>query len=658
MIFNLNTIDHDIIVAANNRPDHLVISVTNAGLTYNYNDNIDASTITVTCVYTAGNSAQVNDWVLLTTKAISNEVSLQYTYNGSTVVGTFNITINRVLDHITATTSRSSYPYEFTIDPTTISVTSYYTDGTQDHPTNFTFTPTIAQGANASANNTTVTVSYTENGTTKTASFSISFTKVLDHITCTNSKTIYNYGDTIDTSKITVTAYYTGGGFASETVSGWSLIQTIATGTGTGTQNNQEITITYTFEGVTVQTTTIIQVNKVLDHIISTSSTQRYAYNAAINKNAITTTAYYTDGTTASISASSITISPTNAKVTSDVNATSATVTVTYSGKTSTFVISIYQVPSSLTATLGTTVYTYNQRISVDSCTVSYTNGSSNTVQNFTYSPLQATATSVSFSYTENGTTISTTIPIKIVLIQSNYTDGVANFYNEGNGNWHAEFLTSGKFIVPFDLNADIYLLGGGQGGSDGSISTDSSNHNKTFGYGGAGGRGGCTYKRTNVTIPAGTYICTIGAGGAGGNGGIGGTTSMGIQNQPSLYSAPGGGASITENTYLKNGAAGGAAGAHVGSYATPSGGGRGTDATILDYLNYNRGGGGGGGSSYYDWAWANHYSSSTGGAGGSMGGGKYNKSGTVNYGGGGGGGSTTGAGSGGSGVIVIRNKR
>ena len=657
MIFNLNTIDHDIIVAANNRPDYLVINVTNAGLTYNYNDNIDASTITVTCVYTAGNSAQVNDWVLLTPKAISNEVSVQYTYNGQTVVGTFNITVRRVLDHITATTSRSSYPYESTIDPTTISVTSYYTDGTQDHPTNFTFSPTVAQGANASASSTTVTVSYTENGTTKTASFNISFTKVLDHITCTNSKTTYNYGDTIDASKITVTAYYTGGGFASETVSGWSLIQTTATGTGTGTQNNQEITITYTFEGVTVQTTTIIQVSKVLDHIISTSSTQRYAYNAAINKNAITTTAYYTDGTTSSIPSSSITISPTNAKVTSDVNATSATVTVTYSGKTSTFVIGIYQVPSSLTPTLETTIYTYNQRIQVTSCSVSYTNGSSKTVQNFTYSPSQATATTVNFSYTENGTTVSTSVIIKIVLTQSMYS-GVANFRNEGNGNWYAELLTSGDFTIPFDLNADIYLLGGGQGGDNGSISSDASNHNKTFGYGGAGGQGGGTYKQANVTLAAGVYACNIGAGGAGGSHAKGGDTTLGLKNQPALYTAKGGGNTITENSYAKDGAAGGTAGQYVGSYATPTGGGNGANATVIDYLNYNRGGGGGGGSSYYDWAWANHYSSSTGGAVGSMGGGKYNKSGTVNYGGGGGGGSTTGAGSGGSGVIIIRNKR
>ena len=688
MLLNLNTIDHSIIDIANRRPDALVINPSKTA--YNYNQAIDKTTITVTCIYNDGYSVQLAqaDWTLITTIANTDTISISYTYNGRTIQGHFNITIQRVLSSITVTSTRSSYPYNSTIDASTISVTSYYTDGTTDHPQNFTFTPGTAKDPNnAALGGTTVTVTYSEtnlvNTITCNATFNITFTEVLDHITVTNTSTVYNYGDTINTADITVTAYFTGGGFSPRTVSGWTVSPTVATYSGEGLTATGPLTITYIYENVTrtVQTPDIT-VYKVLQSIKVEPSKTVYNYQETIRAEDMTVTAYYTDGKHRTLSSNNFTFDPATAENISNANAGTLTVTVSHEyrniPRTASYGITIRQVPRSLAATLNSSYYVYNQAISVSSCVCTYTNNSTKTITNYAYScgstnNHTAAASTVTVSYTENGVTVSTSITIRIVLTASCYS-GTANFRNQGNGNWYAELLTNGNFNLPCAMDVDLYMIGGGQGGGAGDRNTDSGNHNKTFMYGGPGGHGGCIYKRAGLSLNAGLYACTIGSGGAAGGGGtintrgaVGGSTIFGSSSNFSSSSdipiAHGGGVSRTNTTYEYEGAHGGSRGNYVGSYATPTGGFDGdsvptSNPDLRDWLGYNRGGGGGGGMSEYEWDWAEHYSSTGSGRGGSMGGGKATKSGTTNYGGGGGGGEPGGAGAGGSGVIVIRNAR
>ena len=712
MLFNLSTIDHSIIDALTRYPS--VLTITPSKTNYDYNEAISTSTISVVCTYTNGFSETVstsanwgNSLKLLTSNALTDTVTISYTDNGRTIQGQFNITVHRVLASIEVTASRISYPFNSTIDGTTISVTSHYTDGSIDHPapydeiTNpygFTFTPEVAKDPNNSAlGSTTITVSYGEadnnhtwennNVPIFTDTFNISFTKVLDHIAITSfTTTQYNYGDTINAASIEVTAYYTGGGFSPAVVNGWTFTPTIANFTSqNSTSTTGKLTVTYNEENVTVSVQTPdITVYKVLYSLTATPSKTAYAYNEEIKKADLSSVeAWYTDGTHKTLNASEFSISPATAKDISNASAQTVQVDVShaFNGLTKHYYysVSIQQVPQSLSATLNRSYYTYNQAITVTSCTCTYTNGTSKAVSGYTYScgsanNHTATAGTVTVSYTENEVSVSRSIPISIVLTAACYS-GTANFRDQGNGNWYAELFTNGTFTIPCDMNVDLYMIGGGQGGGAGETSADSGNHNKTFVYGGPGGYGGCIYKRTNLPLTAGQYVCTIGGGGARGGpgtintrGAVGGSTQFGTTTNfgngtNAVPIAHGGGVSRTNTDYEYDGAHGGSRGNYVGSYATPSGGFDGdnvstTNPDLRDWLNYNRGGGGGGGMSEYDWEWAEHYSSTGSGKGGSMGGGNATKAGTAYYGGGGGGGEPGGAGAGGCGVIVIRNAR
>lgn len=244
---------------------------------------------------------------------------------------------------------------------------------------------------------------------------------------------------------------------------------------------------------------------------------------------------------------------------------------------------------------------------------------------------------------------------VNINKFKYSYT-GIASYLQETNDDWNLEITGSGTLTVNETTSVDIYMIGGGQGGYLGGSTSYGSTGN-TYYPGGAGGQGGYVTIKSNVTLQPGSHLLTIGQGGATGNGNIGGTTMFG-----SLYDAPGGGSNPT-GTY-QGGALGGTAGEVSGS-GVPTRGGTGGNSAVADFNGNYRGGGGSGGYSaredqyhHWDYNWVLN-------SGGSEGGGismtALNQGGrnpTPNYGGGGSGGCNGNGGYGGSGVIIIRNHR
>jgi Alpha/beta hydrolase of unknown function (DUF900) len=241
-------------------------------------------------------------------------------------------------------------------------------------------------------------------------------------------------------------------------------------------------------------------------------------------------------------------------------------------------------------------------------------------------------------------------------------------------------FNSTGTFTLSATTTVDYLIVAGGGGGSSGG-----------------GGGGGIIYK-TSISLPAGTYPVTIGAGGAG-NGGFSGPGGNGGNSVFNGFTAIGGGrgGSAVGQDSATGGSGGGsgrvwAAGTFAGSAGTsgqgnaggscpgnasslsPAGGGGGAGgAGLPGVAATNKSGAGGAGLSnsitgsavlYGGGGGGGSTNAVTAGLGGSGGGGNGSStsgvagsSGTNGLGGGGGGGfdSSPGGGAGGSGVVIIR---
>jgi len=170
-----------------------------------------------------------------------------------------------------------------------------------------------------------------------------------------------------------------------------------------------------------------------------------------------------------------------------------------------------------------------------------------------------------------------------------------------------------------FETNCDFYLLGGGKAGNNGT-SSNGGQWGWSYNNPGAGGQGGYVTKLiSGVTVPAGTYAVTIGAGGTG-NGGQGGS-SIFTDGNGHEWIAHGGGSNATLGTGETAGANGGSVGwgGTGNSWDTYPG----SNATVEDFDGVKRGGGGGGGSSEAYWDWGGGYNYSSASNGGTVGGGR-----------------------------------
>ena len=181
---------------------------------YKYGESFTPAGMVVAARYTDGQSRAVTGYTYSPSGALKlsdTTITVSYTEGDVTKTTTQAITVAKVLDRIAVTTppNRTSYFSGEQFSTAGMVVTAYYTDGSSGAVTGYTYSPTGA----LAAGNTTITVSYTEGGVTKTTTQAITVTTINTTLNSNSWATIKavsdagkgdNYWDVGDTKTITI----------------------------------------------------------------------------------------------------------------------------------------------------------------------------------------------------------------------------------------------------------------------------------------------------------------------------------------------------------------------------------------------------------------------------------------------------------------------
>ncbi len=334
-----------------------------------------------------------------------------------------------------------------------LSVTAYYDDGTDE-----IVTPTSVSTPDlSSAGQKTVTVSYTEGGVTKTATYTITVNSVsLVSIEVSEPKTAYYVGDTFE--KPTVTATYSNGSTSDvtneATFSGYNL----------STAGNQTISVSYT-NGTTVNTSYSITVTALAVTSIDISGYKTTFKVGDTFTYGGTVIAHYNNGLTADVT-SQATFSGYNMST-----AGSQTVTVSFGGQSNSYSIIV---SDSGGATDSTQFELINSTSDLE-VGKSYliTNGTTGTVKTMavTSNSNNRKATSLTVSdgkLTRGSSALSVTLGGSSgswTFATENYagTDGYlasADASASGSPNYLRVISTAGTATISFDGDAAVINLG------------------------------------------------------------------------------------------------------------------------------------------------------------------------------------------------------
>lgn len=181
---------------------------------YKYGEVFSPAGMAVTARYTDGQSRTVTSYTYSPTGALKlsdTTITVSYTEGDVTKTTTQAITVAKVLSGIKITTppNRTAYFEREVFDPEGMVVTANYTDGSSKTVTGYTYSPT----SQLSKGTTTITVSYSEGGVTKTTTQSITVTAISSTLNSNSWATIKavsdagkgdNYWDVGDTKIITI----------------------------------------------------------------------------------------------------------------------------------------------------------------------------------------------------------------------------------------------------------------------------------------------------------------------------------------------------------------------------------------------------------------------------------------------------------------------
>ena len=212
---------------------------------YIVNDVLDTTGMVVTATYSDGSSMEITGYTLSSPDmSTAGEKTITVTYQGKTA--TFTVTVSEpqpvvTLSSIAITTQPTKTVFEVgdSFDTSGLVVTATYSDGTtKDVTSSVSFSGYNMQAAGTQ----TVTVSYVEDGVTKTAAYQITVNEPVTlssiAITTQPTKTEYLTGEDLDTTGMVVTATYSDG--SSMEITGYTL-----SSPDMSTAGEKTITVTY-----------------------------------------------------------------------------------------------------------------------------------------------------------------------------------------------------------------------------------------------------------------------------------------------------------------------------------------------------------------------------------------------------------------------------
>ena len=285
-------------------PVSLAVTTPPTKTVYEAGDSFDKTGMVVTVTYDDESTREVTNYNCSPVVLSKDDtyVTISYREMMTTVTTTQPVTVKNLLKKIQIITPPTETAYEIgdTIDLTGMVVHAFYSDGTSHEISNYTYSPHVV----SSASDTEVTISYTEDGITKTAIQDITVGNTPNLVSIAVSvpptKVIYKAGEYFDTSGMVVTATFDNG--TTKTVSGYTYSPT-----GTLQQDDSVITISYTKKGITKTTTQNITVVYLTSIAITNPPTYTSYYDDEIfNTAGMEVTAYYSDSTSAVITTYSV----------------------------------------------------------------------------------------------------------------------------------------------------------------------------------------------------------------------------------------------------------------------------------------------------------------------------------------------------------------
>ena len=310
-------------------PVSLAVTTPPTKTVYEAGDSFDKTGMVITVTYNDETTREVTNYNCSPVVLSKDDtyITISYREMMTTVTTTQPVTVKNLLKKIQIITPPTETAYEIgdTIDLTGMVVHAFYSDGTSHEISNYTYSPHVVN----SASDTEVTITYTEDGITKTAIQDITVGNTPNLVSIAVStpptKVIYKAGEYFDPSGMVVTATFDNG--TTKNVSGYTYSPT-----RTLQQDDSVITISYTKKGVTKTTTQNITVVYLTSIAITNPPTYTSYYDDEIfNTAGMEVTAYYSDSTSAVITTYSV--SPSGAL---PYGTTSVTISYTEGGITKT----------------------------------------------------------------------------------------------------------------------------------------------------------------------------------------------------------------------------------------------------------------------------------------------------------------------------------
>ena len=413
------------------------ISITSepSNKTYIEGQNFDKTGMKVIANYNNRTSKEVTNYTITDGNNLTvgkTTITVSYTENDVTKTTTQAITVvKKALTSIEITTApaKTTYIEGQNFDATGIKVTAKYSDNSSAEITNYT----ITDGNDLKTDKTSVIISYTENGITKTQEQSITVNqKTLNNlrISAPPSKTTYVEGQNFDATGMKVVAIYNNE--SEKEITNY----TITDGNDLKTDKTS-VTISYTENNVTKTATQSITVSKkVLNAIAITTKPNKTEYIEEQNfdTTGMKVTATYNDGTSKEVSNYTVTdgnklaVGKTTVTVSYTENEVTKTVdqAITVSKKTLSS-IRIFTAPNKTTYIEGQNFDATGMKV-----TAIYNNSTNKEVTDYIITGgnnLTTDKTSVIISYTESSITKTTTQPITVTKKLEISFDG----YNEVN---------------------------------------------------------------------------------------------------------------------------------------------------------------------------------------------------------------------------------
>ena len=315
---------------------------------YDVGEAFDPAGLSVTVTYADNTTEDVTadcTFSPATMASGTTEVTITYQRAGRTLTATQAVTVRQLSGISVATApTKTAYYIGETFDASGMAIKATMSDGSTKTVTGWTYSPTGA----LTANTTAVTISYTENGVTKTCTQAITIRALKSiAITTAPTKTAYKYGEKFSSAGMAVTATYNDN--STRVVSGWTYSPT-----GNLTLSNTSITVSYTEGGVTKTTTQAITVSNTLSSIAVTTAPSKTAYftGDTFDTTGMVVTATMADGSTKAVTG--YTCSPT----TMASNTTAVTISYTEGGvtKTTTQAVTVTTISTTLNANSWATI--------------------------------------------------------------------------------------------------------------------------------------------------------------------------------------------------------------------------------------------------------------------------------------------------------------